>query len=243
MYDKTVVRAERLVGTPDPATMAIASTVEVGRRRTLALEGVRRRVLTIGAVALTAAVTASPALAGTHHHRRHHRGHHRHAAAARACRSANTPVGSASRQAVKSAVVCLINKQRAGRGLPALRESSLLDRSAQGWSDTMVATGQFTHGFNFAGRISAVGFAWSTAGENIATGFATPRTVVNAWMASTGHCQNILNPTFSSVGTGVVNRVVGGFASQGATWTQDFALPLGHRPPSGDVGPMDGCPY
>jgi uncharacterized protein YkwD len=238
MYDENAVRAEGLAGTPDPATMAIASPVEVSPTRVLALEGIRRRVLALGAVALTAAVTAPPALAGTHHHRRHH-----HAAAARACRSANAPVGSASRQAIKSAVVCLINKQRAGRGLPALRESSLLDRSAQGWSDTMVATRQFTHGFNFAGRISAVGFAWSTAGENIATGFATPRTVVNAWMASTGHCQNILNPTFSSVGTGVVNRVVGGFASQGATWTEDFALPLGHRPPSGNVGPMDGCPY
>jgi uncharacterized protein YkwD len=177
-------------------------------------------------------------VARSHHHRRRHRRVH----GTRACANAGTPVGAASRQATKSAVVCLINKQRTARGLPALRESGLLDRSAQSWTDTMVSTGAFTHGANFASRISAVGFAWSSAGENIATGFLTPRAVVNAWMGSTGHCQNILNPTYTSVGTGVVHRVVG-VGGDGATWTQDFALAAGRRAPSHNFGPADGCPY
>ena len=126
--------------------------------------------------------------------------------------------------------------------LPALRESSMLDRSAQGWTNTMVATGAFTHGANFAGRISAVGFAWSSAGENIATGFLTPRAVVSGWMGSTGHCQNILNPTYTNVGTGVVHRAVG-VGGNGATWTQDFALASRRRAPSHNFGPANGCPY
>ena len=67
----------------------------------------------------------------------------------------------------------------------------------------MVASDVFSHGTNFAARISAVGYVWRAAGENIATGFQTPRGVVNAWMASTGHCQNILNPTYGNVGTGI----------------------------------------
>ena len=38
----------------------------------------------------------------------------------------------------------------------------------------MVAFRDFTHGADFAARISAVGFHWSSVGENIATGFTHP---------------------------------------------------------------------
>jgi uncharacterized protein YkwD len=186
-----------------------------------------------GALAAGAIAARAVAVAG-HPERRTH--------AARACANANTPVGTVSREATKAAVVCLINWQRFGRGLPALRESRLLDRSAQRWTNTMVATGGFTHGAGFATRIWAVGFAWTIAGENIATGFLTPRAVVRAWMGSTGHCQNILNPAYTSVGTGVVHRVVG-TSGRGATWTQDFALAAGHRQPSHKARPMNSCPY
>ena len=107
----------------------------------------------------------------------------------------------------------------------------------------MVASDVFSHGTNFAGRITAAGYVWRAAGENIATGFATPRSVVHAWMASAGHCQNILNPQYRNVGTGVSPRVVRGFATGGGTWTQDFALGMHSSPPSSNTRPMDGCPY
>jgi len=159
------------------------------------------------------------------------------------CADADTPATSASKQAMRTAVVCLINQQRTSRHLPALQANSDLDNSAQGWTDTMVATHQFTHGYDFASRISAAGFHWSSAGENIATGFQTPRQVVRAWMASTGHCQNILSPTYQNVGTGVSAHPVPGFASGPSTWTQDFGLWMGHSAPSGNYGPSSGCPY
>lgn len=163
-------------------------------------------------------------------------------ALASSCAYANSPVGSTSRAHIRSAVVCLINQQRTSRGLPALRTSRRLNRSAQKWTDTMVSRGIFTHGSNFSARISAVGFNWSTAGENIALGFKTPWSVVAGWMASTGHCQNILRPEFSRVGTGVLGQGISGWGP-GATWTQDFALHMGSAPPSHRTGPMDGCPY
>ena len=141
------------------------------------------------------------------------------------------------------AVVCLINQQRTSRHLPPLRASLLLDRSAQSWTNAMVSSDVFSHGTNFAARITAAGYVWRSAGENIATGFQTPRSVVNAWMASTGHCQNILNPTYGNVGTGVSRAPVRGWASGSGTWTQDFALSMFKSPPSGNYGPMDGCPY
>ncbi len=140
-------------------------------------------------------------------------------------------------------MVCLINQQRAAHHLPALTASPLLDRSAQGWTNAMVSSNQFTHGTNFASRISAVGFVWRLAGENIATGFATPRAVVKAWMASTGHCENILNPGYRDIGTGVSTHPIKGYATGAGTWTQDFALGMHQSPPSGNVSPMDACPY
>jgi len=166
----------------------------------------------------------------------------RHGVNQPACASANAPATGTSRQALRAAVVCLINRQRVRHHLPSLHAVSSLDSSAQGWTNVMVSTGSFTHGSDFAARISAVGFHWSSAGENIATGYRTPSQVVTAWMASTGHCQNILNPTYSDVGTGISARPVGHLA-RGATWTQDFGLWTGHHAPSGNFGPADGCPY
>lgn len=157
------------------------------------------------------------------------------------CPGADTRTASLTQGEARRAVLCLINQQRRRHGLPPLSESARLDRSAQGWTDYMVRTGRFTHGADFAARISAVGFAWGSAGENIATGFVTPRQVVRGWMGSQGHCSNILDPTYASVGTGVDTRPLGRFG--GATWTQDFALWMGHRAPSRNYGPARGCPY
>ena len=160
-----------------------------------------------------------------------------------ACAGANARVGRASTQLLRAAVVCLINQERAAHHLPVLTASPLLNNSAQRWTNAMVSSDQFTHGMNFAGRISAAGYDWRSAGENIATGFATPRSVVAAWMASTGHCQNILNPSYRNIGTGVSRGVVKGFATGVGTWTQDFALGMHQSAPSGNYSPMNGCPY
>ncbi len=158
-----------------------------------------------------------------------------------ACPNAQLRIRSAYRRIqLQRAVLCLINQQRTQRGLPELHANALLDRSAQGWTDVMVAHRLFSHGADFAARISAVGYHWSSVGENIATGLATPASVVRAWMASTGHCQNILDPVYHDVGTGVSD---GPTVASDGTWTQDFGLLMGHSDPSHDWGPATGCPY
>ena len=101
-------------------------------------------------------------------------------ARARRCAAARRTIAHASRAELQRAVVCLINHQRHHRGLPGLRESSRLNRSAQGWTNVMVSHRYFSHGADFAARISAVGFDWSNVGENIATGYTSPATVVRA---------------------------------------------------------------
>lgn len=160
----------------------------------------------------------------------------------RPCTNANLQVTTADRSRAEAAVVCLINQQRTGHGLPALKVSTKLDRSAQGWSNAMVADNTFSHGSNFSRRISAAGFRWNAAGENIASGFTTPFSVVRAWMGDVGHCQNILRPVFDYVGTGL--EISGNRSGDlQDTWTQDFGLLSGTRTGTSNMKPAEGCPY
>lgn len=201
------------------------------------------RVGTLSATAVLGAALWLPGVSGarlarrpTEHHRRHRAGR---------CAGADLAATAASVAQLRSAVVCLINGQRTLRHLPALHVSPLLNRSAQAWTDVMVATGNFTHGPGdaFALRISAAGYDWQTAGENIATGYPTPRAVVRAWMASPGHCRNILDPSFRDVGTGESPHAVGSSSNGPATWTQDFGLLRSQSALSGNRGPQNRCPY
>jgi uncharacterized protein YkwD len=191
-------------------------------------------------IAIIPRVTRIAHIAVTHHSLRHR---NLKAHAASGCADARTPAVAASDKQMRNAVVCLVNQQRAKHHLPQLHANPRLDRSAQGWTNAMVARSAFTHGSDFSARITAVGFVWSAAAENIATGYPTPRAVVDGWMASTGHCQNILSPTYLDVGTGLSRHPVLGFASGEATWTQDFGLPMGHHAPSGNSAAAARCPY
>lgn len=197
------------------------------------------------AAASTSFAQASGRLEHSVRHRRRRRHHKKKPSAtiASPCAYATTPASKASTQAIDGAVVCLVNLQRSQHGLPALHEQSQLDASAQSWTDHMVSSGDFTHGTDFAARIAASGYAFQSAGEDIASGYRTPLGVVNAWMASTGHCQNILAPIFNDIGAGADPHPVAGVASGGATWTLDFGLALLALAPSNNWGPADGCPY
>jgi uncharacterized protein YkwD len=183
----------------------------------------------------TSLLTPAPALASTHHVRAH-------AASATACAGANAPASGAPAARLRSAVLCLINQQRRGRHLPALTESSRLDRSAQSWTNKMVSTKTFAHVAGASSpmsRITGVGYQWMALGENIATGFKTPAQVVRGWMTSPDHCHNILDPQYRNVGTGVNAHPVVGSASGAGTWTQDFGLKLGSSAPSRNWGPAN----
>jgi len=70
----------------------------------------------------------------------------------------------------------------------------------------MARTGNFTHvwknGSTFVARSHAAGYQ-QPSGENIAWGYRTSQEVIDAWMASPGHRENILNCDAHSIGTGV----------------------------------------
>ena len=66
-------------------------------------------------------------------------------------------------------------------------------------------------------RMVLAGYAWSSAGENIAGGNATAAATMGQWMNSAGHCTNIMNGDFVDIGVGHVEA--------GALWTQVFGAP------------------
>lgn len=158
------------------------------------------------------------------------------------CVGAHDRIGRGPSSAIERATICLLNRERTERGLPRLRRSGPLIRSAQQWTNTMVRERAFSHGSDFSARITAVGFNWSRAGENIADGYRTASGAVTAWMRSLGHCQNILTPVFREVGAGFDRgtAIAGGVPG---TWTTDFALGMSQGAPSENWKPAEGCPY
>ncbi|MFE0464292.1 CAP domain-containing protein, partial [Kitasatospora sp. NPDC058965] len=120
-------------------------------------------------------------------------------------------------------VLDLVNTQRAQHGCGAVTANSKLQQAAQHQSDDMAARNFFDHtnpdGAGPQQRIDAVGYQWSSWGENIARGQADPGTVMDSWMNSPGHRANILNCSFKELGVGIH------LGPGGPWWTQDFGSP------------------
>jgi hypothetical protein len=58
--------------------------------------------------------------------------------------------------------------------------------------------------------ITASGYKYVVAGENLAKNFSTSQAVVNAWMASPTHKDNIVKPSYKEIGFAVVNGTLNG---------------------------------
>ena len=133
---------------------------------------------------------------------------------------------------VGQATLCLLNQQRAAKGVGPLVESAALSTASAGYSQRMVSQGFFAHespdGGTLVDRLTAVGYlggdaAW-VVGENIGWGqasLATPRSMVDAWMNSPGHRENLLSADYSQVGLGLALGTPTD-RTWGATYTTDF---------------------
>ena len=130
----------------------------------------------------------------------------------------------------------LVNQQRAAHGLAPVRLDPQLNQAAQGHSAVQAAAGDIFHdapdGSNPGTRITRTGYSFSTWGENVAAGYRTPQAVMAAWMNSSGHCRNILNPAFTELGVGYVKRE-GDPSRYYDYWTQVFSRPSGEASPPG----------
>jgi uncharacterized protein YkwD len=109
----------------------------------------------------------------------------------------------------------------------AVAWNAKLTQAADGHSQDMAASNYFAHtsqdGRTFAQRIDATGYTWSSAGENIAAGYATVDAVMDGWIQSAGHCANLMNPNFSEIGVACVPGTSSDAYSN--YWTMDLAKP------------------
>jgi len=109
---------------------------------------------------------------------------------------------------------------------PPLTFSGTLAGVALGHADDMAEHNYFEHedlaGKSPADRVRAAGYSEKLVGENLAYGPGTIEEVVQGWLDSPGHCENIMDPRFAEMG---IAYAPGRASRHGLYWVQVFAEP------------------
>lgn len=107
------------------------------------------------------------------------------------------------------------NDHRIAAGQPALILNSQLSNAAAAKAADMFANQYWAHtspsGLDPWHFISQVGYNYLFAGENLARDFGDSKSVVDAWMNSPSHRENLLNPRYQEIGFAVVNGKYNGY--------------------------------
>jgi len=129
------------------------------------------------------------------------------------------PSGSGPTDAEVISFIDQMNAHRVAEGLSPLIWHSGVAAVATAHSQDMETRDFFSHtnpdGESPGDRLDEAGITYSAWGENIAWGYTTGTSVLNAWIASSGHRANIENGTFTHHGVGKV----------GTIWTHVFLRP------------------
>src|SRR4028118_1186050 len=146
-------------------------------------------------------------------------------------RSASQTAPSPTNQNFIYRVLELTNIERSKLSLPPLTFNTQLLNAAATHSQNMALQDFFSHtgkdGSSLGSRISATGYQFSAAAENIAGGSSTPEQVVSSWMNSSGHRANILNPNLKEIGIGYYFLADDtGSVNFNHYWTQVFGTSL-----------------
>jgi uncharacterized protein YkwD len=106
-----------------------------------------------------------------------------------------------------------------------LGSSAMLDEAARRHARDMARHGYFDHtardGSAPKQRLARVGYRSRLTGENIAYGPTSAEEVVSGWLASPGHCANLLEPRFEEMGLALAT----GDARGAIYWVQVLAAP------------------
>lgn len=148
-----------------------------------------------------------------------------------------------------SAVTLLTNKARADAGVAALSVNPTLSGAAQGKAEDMVTRGYFAHrepsGLQPWHWFTDNGYAYSYAGENLAVNFVDTEELMDAWLASPTHRENIMRPDYTEIGVGMATGTYKG--REAVFVVQFFGRPEGVSPQSvsasgGSAPPSDPTP-
>lgn len=143
-----------------------------------------------------------------------------------------TPAESVDVAELDQHVLELINEsrqqaRRCGRtefaSTTPLQKNAALERAAQAHAQDMAANNFLAHagssGSKPGDRATLAGYDWSTYGENIAAGQTTADEVVATWLASSGHCETLMNPHYTETG---IAHAINRNSDKGTYWVQIF---------------------
>jgi len=109
---------------------------------------------------------------------------------------------------------------------PPVKLSDVLAVVAFGHADDMARHNYFEHedrnGRSPADRVRALGYQEKLVGENIAYGPKSADEVVQGWLDSPGHCENIMDPRFAEMG---IAYAAGQASRRGLFWVQLLVAP------------------
>lgn len=109
---------------------------------------------------------------------------------------------------------------------PALAWNTKLFNASAAHSADMANYNYFSHtgrdGSSFSQRITAAGYNWSAAAENIAAGQTSVEQVMKAWADSPGHCANMMNKNYTEIGVACVRNDNSKYRTY---WTMELARP------------------
>jgi uncharacterized protein YkwD len=114
-------------------------------------------------------------------------------------------------------VIAETNTIREAAGCSPVEADEQLRSVAQEHASDIARRGDLEHvdqdGTTSGERISTAGYD-DSYGENLASGYTTAAEVMDAWMSSAGHRENIEECAFTAIGVG--------YAPNGHYWVQDF---------------------
>lgn len=142
------------------------------------------------------------------------------------------PAAADPATAFENEVFRLTNEQRArgavcgGQAMPAVPPVAFhpaLQVASRGHSQDMASRGYFDHdtpeGKQPYQRAQAAGYPTPYVGENIGSGYQDAASAMAGWMASTGHCRNIMKGDYAFLGVGYAYTSSGAYHHY---WTQNF---------------------
>lgn len=118
---------------------------------------------------------------------------------------------STTEHAFLQEVVDLVNAERAKEGLAPLSVNTNVQAAAMVRAKECEQVFSHTRpdGSSFSTALKEQNVSYKSAGENIAWGQKSPQEVMNAWMNSSGHRANIMNPNFTTIGVGYYENANG----------------------------------
>ena len=111
-------------------------------------------------------------------------------------------------------IIRLINLERAKKGLAAVTSNEKLNQAARAKGESMFAQNYWAHvapdGTQPWQFISESGYAYQSAGENLARDFSDEKKLMAGWLNSPTHKANILNGNFSETGVAILDGEIDG---------------------------------